>query len=255
MSELEGRLRRAGCVFAEDEAAVLTETAVDAAELEEFTARRVGGEPLEQVLGWVEFAGLRIAVGPGVFVPRRRTELVARLAAEYTPATGSVVDLCCGVGAIAAAVAFARPDAVVIGSDIDPVAVAYASRTLARFHAKALVSDMDEGLPASLRHAVDVVTACPPYVPTDEIRLMPREAREHEPTIALDGGADGTVAQRRVFEAAARLLRPGGVVVVETSDHLVEATVTAARRVGLDGSVVRDNDLGALVVVARRVSD
>src|SRR5690606_11440977 len=100
---LVARLRRAGCVFAEDEARLLREAA-SGAELEALVARRVAGAPLEVLLGWTDFAGLRVAIAPGVFVPRRRSELLARLAAEALPPGGVVVELCCGVGAIAAAV-------------------------------------------------------------------------------------------------------------------------------------------------------
>src|SRR4051794_29781245 len=99
--EVVARLRAAGCVFAEDEAALLMADATDGVQLDAMVARRAAGEPLEQVLGWAEFCGLRIAVEPGVFVPRRRTEFLAREAAARAPC-GSVpvvVDLCCGSGA------------------------------------------------------------------------------------------------------------------------------------------------------------
>ena len=154
------RLRAAGCVFAEDEAALLLgEFPGDA--LEAAVARRVGGEPLELVLGFVEFAGLRLAVAQGVFVPRRRTELVARLAIEALPPGGRLADLCCGVGAIAALVASQRPDAVVVAADVDPAAVAVASGNLAPFGAAALVSDMGAGSHGSVRchHRVPAVRA------------------------------------------------------------------------------------------------
>ncbi|WP_062462488.1 putative protein N(5)-glutamine methyltransferase [Demequina soli] len=246
------RLRAAGCVFAEEEAALLIDAAAgDAGGLEALVARRVAGEPLETVVGWAAFAGLRIPVAPGVFVPRRRTELVARLAIAAAPRGGTVVDLCCGAGAIAAAVAHARPDLTAIAADVDPAAVALASRTLAPLGASCLVSDVD----AALRHldgTVDVVTTCPPYVPTGQIALMPREARDHEPTRALDGGPDGASLQREVLRASSRLLRPGGVAIVETSEALVDLTASAAVDEGLEAAVERDEELGAVVVVARR---
>lgn len=245
MEDLVARLRAAGCVFAEDEAALLTAN-VTPKDLPDAVARRVAGEPLEHVLGWVEFAGLRLEVAPGVFVPRVRTELVARLAIEALPPSGTLVDLCCGVGAIAAAVASARPDARVIAADIDPLAVGVAARNLLPFGAKALVSDMDRAIAGP----VHVVTACPPYVPTDEIAFMPTEARDHEPHGALDGGADGTDLQARVFLAAARLLAPGGSAIVETSDAQARATANRAVQAGLNPSVGRDEELGATVIVA-----
>lgn len=245
---LVSRLRAAGCVFAEEEAVLLREAGGD---LERLAARRAAGEPLELVLGWAEFAGLRISVAPGVFVPRRRTELVARLAVALAPRGGTVVDLCAGSGAIAAAVAHARPDLTVIAADIDPRAVALASATLAPLGASSLLSDMDAAL-GHLSPRVDVVTACPPYVPTAQIPLMPREARDHEPARALDGGPDGTALQREVFAASSRLLRAGGVAIVETSEVLAELTVAAADSAGLSPAVEQDDERGAVVVVARQ---
>ena len=244
--DLVTRLRDAGCVFAEDEAALLIAHEPDAAAREALVVRRVAGEPLETILGWVAFAGLRLEVVPGVFVPRVRTELVARLAIEALPHGGTLVDLCCGVGAIAAAVAHARPDAVVIAADIDPVAVAVASRNLARYGATSLVSDMG----IEIDGPVDVITACPPYVPSEEIAFMPAEARDFEPHAALDGGPDGTDLQAAVFTAAASLLRPGGVAIVETSDAQAERTAQRAVEAGLIPSVGHDESLGATVIVA-----
>ncbi|NYI42702.1 putative protein N(5)-glutamine methyltransferase [Demequina lutea] len=249
---LVARLRAAGCVFAEDEAAALRSAAGHEDELEPMVTRRIAGEPLEVVIGYAEFAGLRIPAAAGVFVPRVRTQFVAKLAAQFAPPSSIVVDLCCGSGAIAAAVAHARPDLSVWAADIDPMAVALASKALARFGAQALVSDMDAALPASLRGRVAVLASCPPYVPTGEVALMPPEARDHEPLAALDGGADGAAMQARVFEAALRLLTPDGVCIVETSDHLSDATLAAAVVAGLTAHVETDDDIDAVVVVARR---
>jgi release factor glutamine methyltransferase len=239
------RLRAAGCVFAEDEAALLVaEFTGDA--LEVAVARRVAGEPLELVLGFVEFGALRLAVAPGVFVPRRRTELVARRAIRALPAGGRLVDLCCGVGAIAALVASRRPDAVVLAADVDPVAVSVARTNLTEFGATAVVANMAEGLEGPF----NVITACPPYVPTAEIAFMPREAREFEPATALDGGQDGTDLQAAVFAAAAKLLSPGGVAIVETSRAQAERTCERAVEAGLSPSVGHSKALGAAIVIA-----
>ncbi|MDN4477949.1 putative protein N(5)-glutamine methyltransferase [Demequina sp. SYSU T00039] len=242
------RLRAAGCVFAEEEAALLAAAGGDRDAL---VARRERGEPLELVLGWALFAGLRVPVAPGVFVPRRRTELVAEVALALAPAGGTMVDLCCGAGAIGGAVAYARPDLTVVAADIDPAAVDLAHALLAPLGATAIASDLDDAL-AHLRGLVDVVTACPPYVPTAQIPLMPREARDHEPVLALDGGPDGLDLQRGVFAASSRLLRPGGACVVETSDALERLTVAAAAGAGLVPALERDDERGAVVVVARQ---
>lgn len=248
MDDIVARLRAAGCVFAEDEAALLLAHEPDADAREPLIARRVAGEPLETILGWVSFGGLRLEVTQGVFVPRVRTELVARAAVAALPDGGTFVDLCCGVGAIAALVAHERPDARVIAADISPRAVEVARRNLAPYGATVLVSDMDEGV----HGPADVVASCPPYVPTDEIDFMPSEARDFEPRGALDGGPDGTDLQAAVFTAAARLLRPGGLVIVETSGDQALRTAQRASFAGLNPGVGRDGELGAVIITARK---
>ncbi len=210
-------LRAAGCVYAEDEAALLVAEAADAATLEGLVARRVAGEPLEHLLGWAEFAGRRMVVAPGVFVPRRRTELLAREAVRAARAAGPepvVVELCCGVAAVAAVVADDVPGSVVLAVDDDPAAVACARANLGE-RGTAMLGDLDGPLPADLRGRVDVLVANPPHVPTDEIALMPPEARDHEARSALDGGPDGTLLLRRVVAAARTWLAPDGVLLVE----------------------------------------
>ncbi len=201
-------------------------------------------------MGWADFAGLRVPVAPGVFVPRRRTELVARIAHRLAPASGTVVDLCCGSGAIAIALATWRHDLTVIAADIDPLVVALARQALEPLGAMAVVSDMGAGLPDELTGRVDVVASCPPYVPSRQIALMPHEAREWEPRKALDGGKDGTRMQARVFAAAKALLAPGGTCVLETSEHLADATVAAATHAGFAASVEEDEALSGVAVVA-----
>lgn len=249
---LIAELRAAGCVFAEQEAALLTEAAADAAGLRALTARRTAGEPLEQVLGWVEFAGRRMPVAPGVFVPRRRSELLVR---EAVRAGGRVlVDLCCGSGAIGVAAALALPGSRLWSCDLDPAAVACAARTIAEagVDGRALAGDLDAPLPAELAGRVDVLLANTPYVPTGQIALMPVEAREHEPLLALDGGADGLALHRRVAAAAPHWLRSGGTLVIETSAAQAERTAAACAAAGLVPRIVTDPELGATAVVATR---
>jgi release factor glutamine methyltransferase len=241
-------LRNAGCVFAEDEARLLTEAAMDPDDLARLVERRVAGIPLEQLVGWAEFCGLRIVVEPGVFVPRRRTGLLVREAAARRPRT--VVELCCGSGAIAAALTslLGAPD--VYATDIDPAAVRCARRNLPAAHV--YEGDLDAPLPPGLAGAVDVLVANAPYVPTDEIALMPPEARDHEPRVALDGGADGLDLARRVMAVAPRWLAPAGVVIVETSRRQAPELAAAATRAGLVPETVSDEDTGGTAVVATR---
>ena len=261
VGRLVARLRAAGCVFAEEEAALILEQAAAVrggpAEVDRLAAAREGGLPLEQVLGWAELAGVRVAVEPGVFVPRRRTELMVAEAVDRAYAASSdhspvvLLDLCCGSGAVAAAVAHGlRAGALeldVSAADVDPVAVRCARHNLP--HARVLVSDLFDDVPADLRGRVDVLTANVPYVPTAALPLMPREAREHEPRRTLDGGTDGLAVLRRVAGAAPVWLAPGGTLLVETSERQQPAALAAMADAGLAGDVRTDDDLGAVVVL------
>jgi release factor glutamine methyltransferase len=249
-SPVVARLRAAGCVFAEEEAALLVAEAAGPGELDALVARRVGGEPLEQVLGWASFCGLRIAVEPGVFVPRRRTEFLARQAVARTRPDAVVVDLCCGSGALAAAIAAAVPGVEVHAADVDPAAVRCARRNLppAQVHE----GDLFTPLPPDLRGRVDVLVANVPYVPTGEVALMPAEARDHEPRRALDGGTDGLDVLRRVAAGAGVWLAPGGAVLSETSGRQAPTAVAVLTAGGFEASSVEDDELGATVVVGVR---
>jgi len=230
-------------------------------------SRRVAGEPLEHLLGWAAFGGLRVAVTPGVFVPRRRTELLVRLAVSIADrgnhhggpvlddfrgqlSGAVVVDLCCGSGAIGAAVAAACPGVEVYAADIDPVAVACARRNLPPD--RVFEGDLYDALPVDLAGRVDVLAVNAPYVPTDAIATMPPEARDHEPRSALDGGVDGTALHRRVADGAERWLAPGGQLLIETGRAQSGLTASACLAAGLSVEVVTDDDLDATAVVARR---
>ena len=258
-TDLVGALRAAGCVWAEDEAAVLVEASHDDdAALWRLADRRIAGEPLEQVVGWAAFCGLRVAVEPGVFVPRRRSEPLARAAVDAARERGPapvVVDLCCGTGALALVVAHEVPDASVHAADVDPVAVRCAQGSLAPVGGRAYGGDLYDALPADLRGRVDVLVVNAPYVPTGRIATLPAEARVHEPRVSLDGGADGVDVHRRVAAGAAPWLAPGGVVLVETSAEQAAATVAALAAAGLDASAApagdEDSDDGPDVVIAR----
>ena len=233
-SDLVVRLRAAGCVFAEEEAALLEAAAPEVAARERLVRRRLGGEPLEQVLGWAEFCGSRVAVAPGVFVPRQRTTMlveVAVTAARASVPPAVVVDLCCGTGAIGVAVAAAVPGVELHAADIDPVAVECARRnvTAGQVHE----GDLYDALPHHLRGRVDVLVANAPYVPTGRIRLLPPEARDHEHRRALDGGPDGLDLHRRIAAGAPRWLAPGGRLLIESSQHLAQRTAAACATAGL----------------------
>ncbi|MFD5800352.1 putative protein N(5)-glutamine methyltransferase [Streptomyces sp. NPDC127020] len=245
-------LRTAGCVFAEDEAALLMAAARTAGELTALIDRRVSGLPLELVLGWAEFRGLRVAVAPGVFVPRRRTEFLVDEALAHAPHASVVVDLCCGSGAVGAALAAALDRPEVHAADVDPAAVRCARGNLADAGGRVYAGDLFDALPENLRGRVDILAANVPYVPTAEVALLPAEARDHEPLVALDGGADGLDVLRRVAAEAPRWLAPGGCLLVETSEAQTPAAVASFTRAGMTTRVAESEELYAHVVTGVR---
>lgn len=259
MADLVQRLRRAGSVFAEEEAALLRDAAADDETLERLVAQRLTGLPLEQVVGWADVAGVRVRLAPGVFVPRQRTALLVDLAVAAVDARDSrpsdhpsdpatVVDLCCGSGALLAAVRHRRPHVVGHAADLDPVAVACARTNLppATVH----LGDLYAALPPSLRGGVDVLLVNAPYVPSVEVARLPPEARDHEPRHALDGGTDGLDVHRRVADGAPAWLAPGGVLLVEVAPAQLAGALDLMAASGLAAEAVADDERGALAVRA-----
>ena len=264
------RLRAAGCVFAEDEARLLISAARTPGDLAVMVDRRAAGQPLEHVLGWAEFCGLRIAVDPGVFIPRRRTEFLVQQAADLArrdagparaggagparPRPVVVVDLCCGSGAVGAALAAAVNPVELHATDIDPAAVRCARRNVAAAGGQVYRGDLYAPLPARLRGRVDILAANVPYVPTGAVGLLPQEARVHEPRVALDGGADGLDAYRAIAADALRLLASGGWLILEIGIGQADAVTELVGRAGLAVPLAPRPDLANLprVIMARR---
>lgn len=250
--DVVSRLRAAGCVYAEDEARLLTEAARTPDELDAMVTRRASGLPLEHVVGWAEFCGLRITVTPGVFVPRWRTEFLVAQATSLVRPGDVVADVCCGAGAIGIAVAAVTDHAELHAADIDPAAVGCARRNVAAFlgsRGHVYQGDLYEALPRGLRGRVAVAVANVPYVPTSEIGLLPPEARAFEPLTALDGGPDGLDVLRRVAAAAPGWLAPGGLLLIETSERQVAAAQAAFTAAGLITRVASSASLGATAVI------
>lgn len=219
-TRLTARLRAAGCVRAEDEASLLLGERWTPAELERRVLRRVRGEPLEWVLGWAQFADLRLAIDPGVFVPRQRTVALAEEAAALLAASAPpriVLEACTGCGPVACLVARDCPDALAIAGDIDLTAVDCARRNGQPYGVSVVRSDLLAGFPPRLRGRVSVVVANVPYVPDDALAAMPAEAREWEPRGALAGGDDGLHILRGLAAQAVGWLRPGGSLLTEIS--------------------------------------
>ena len=253
------RLRVGGCVWAEEEADLLLDAATTDAELDGLIRRRVAGAPLEHVLGWAAFCGLRLAVAPGVFVPRRRTEFLVHTAVRNSPPTPIVLDLCAGVGALG--VAFAalttgtqRRVAELHVAELDPIALACARRNVP-VGTVLYEGDLYEPLPTALHGRVDVLLANAPYVPAGELGLLPGEARDYESVTALDGGSDGLDVHRRIGAGAPRWLAPGGTLYIEVSEGQHDTAVDLMAAAGLSPRVEADAELGATVVLGTRRAD
>jgi release factor glutamine methyltransferase len=249
LTVIVARLRAAGCVYAEDEAALLIEAAQTPIELEAMVVRRVAGLPLEQVLGWAEFCGLRIGVEADVFVPRRRTGLLVREAVLVASANPVILDLCCGSGAVGAALASRLIRTELYAADLHPAAVRCATRNLTSYDGQVFEGDLYGPLPPSLRGRVDLLVVNAPYVPTQAIALMPPEARDHEPHVTLDGGPDGLDLHRRVIAEAPDWLSPAGHLLVETSLRQAPHTAQLMMDAGLTARLVTDDALDGTVAV------
>jgi release factor glutamine methyltransferase len=254
-------LAAAGCVSARAEADWLLEEAPDQEALRAMVARRVAGEPLQYVIGWAPFGRLRLAVGPGVFVPRPETEGLAdraatRLRAAAPPAEGSgepqggapvgrvAVDLCTGSGAIACFLAAEVPGARVLATELDPGALAWARPNAERHRVELLAGDLDAPLPPELAGRVDVLCANVPYVPSGAIATMPRDVRDHEPRLALDGGPDGLDVLRRLAARAGHWLAPGGWLFCEIGEDQAEAAAALLTAAGLAAVAVHPDLVG-----------
>ena len=252
------RLRAAGCVFAEDEADILVAAASTPTELAAMVEQRCGGLPLEHVVGWAEFCGLRVVVNPGTFVPRQRTALLVREAialgnhAQVPIGQLVVLDLCCGSGAIAMALAAGLPGVELTAADIDPAEVTCARTNLEPLGVQVWEGDLFEPLPASLRGRVNILTANVPYVPSAAIALLPTEARAYEPQVSLDGGTDGLAVLRRVAAGSSTWLAPGGHLLVETSQQQAESARAILLANALVPRMVSDKELGATVIIGTK---
>jgi release factor glutamine methyltransferase len=194
-------------------------------------ARRVHREPLQHILGRATFRYVDVEVGPGVFVPRPETEVLAGWAIDYlrqlstTQPTSVAVELCAGSAAMALSIATEVPEVTVHAVEMSEQACAYAARNLSGSGVQLHQGDIADSLP-SFDGSVDVVVANPPYIPLAAYDSVDAEARDYDPPVALWAGPDGLDMVRLVERVAARLLRPGGVVGCEHAD--VQADVATA---------------------------
>jgi release factor glutamine methyltransferase len=209
--DLTGLIAAATRIVTQDEATCL----------ENFTQRRLAGEPVARILGVKEFWGLALQLSPATLVPRPDTETVVELAlelerGEHRPHTSRrIADLGTGSGAILLALLSEWRETTGIGTDISPQALQTASRNAARLGLASRTAFVACDYAAALSGMFDLIVSNPPYIRSAEIQELGREVRDHDPRDALDGGADGLDAYRVLIPEAARLLAPGGTLIVE----------------------------------------
>jgi release factor glutamine methyltransferase len=238
LNEARTKLTSAGVVHAAIEAEWLIESAsglarediisadpdLDAAaeaRLRALVERRSMGEPLQYVTGVAGFRHLELMVGPGVFIPRPETELVAELAMSHLPSDGVLVDAGTGSGAIALSIAKERVDARVWATELSEDALGWATknRDALGLDVELVKSDLLDELPAELAGHVDVIVGNMPYVPLEEAEFLPVDVVQHEPEVALFGSTDGLAVIERLAHQSLRWLRPGGWLVLEIGDR------------------------------------
>lgn len=237
-------LEKAGVPSSRHDAERLAEFATNETQYAEYVARRAAREPLQHITGVAYFRYLELAVGPGVFIPRPETELVAQAAIDASKALSDaiVVDLCAGSGAIAISVASEVPTSTVYAVEIDQGALPWLERNAKGTTVRVRQGDAATALP-ELDGTVDVVVSNPPYVPLGMGIEMQAEVRDYDPAASLWGGQDGLDVIKQVIDRAAQLLKPGGVLVVEHDDTHGESVPALLRAPGLWQGITDHDDL------------
>ena len=221
-------------------------------------SRRARREPLQRILGWEEFRGVRVRLTDSVLVPRPETETLVEWALALLPAPGPrrllAIDVGTGSGCIACALASERADLDVVAVDVSPAAAAVARENVRALDLAGRVRVVAADLFAGLRDIrADLIVSNPPYLPSALMPELPPEVRIHEPRLALDGGSDGLAVIRRIATAARPYLRPSGVLVVETAGgDQASAAAALLRGAGWDQVAVRGDLVGIERFVAGR---
>lgn len=213
---------------------------------------RTEGVPLEHILGWAEFRGLRVGIAPGIFVPRYKTEFLVEQGLALCESDSVVLDLCCGSGAIGLAMISNIPSIHLLASDIDPIAVSCAKQNLEPFGVNVFEGDLFEPIPKELKGKIEVLVANAPYVPTGSIEIMPREARLYESCVSLDGGLDGLDVHRRIAIAAAEWLAPSGHLLIETGKNQASNAANIFEESGLTTKIAYSDEYESTVIIGTK---
>ena len=241
----------AGCIAPDEEADELIRAAADHSDvLADLLARRTEGEPLAWLTGEVTFCGITVGIAPGVYVPRPHTEPLAMRAASLLGSGGVAVDLCTGSGAVALSLATMVPDATVLATELDAIAARCARQNGVDVNEGFL----DDPLPSSFEHRLDVMAAVVPYVPTDALHLLPRDVQTYEPELALDGGPDGTALLAMVARRSVRWLRPGGWILLELGGDQAGPIETLLRACGFGHVDVMTDEDGSPRAICAQLS-
>lgn len=216
-------------------------TADERARYEDLLARRAAGIPLPYLTGRVEFFGLEFVVTPDVLIPRPETEMLVERALAWDPQT--VVDVGTGSGCVAVALAVRSPRARIYATDLSRAALSVAVMNARRHGVADRIHFLQADLASPMRGPVDLIVSNPPYVAEEEWASLPKSVREHEPRPALDGGPGGLRVIRRLLADAARLLRPGGVLLVEIGAGQGSQVAALARAAFPQGRIQVDPDL------------
>ncbi len=211
---------------------------------EALVERREQGIPLQHLTGVAHFGDVSVAVGPGVFIPRPETEVLASRALAVLEGRPEpvVVELCAGSGALTRHLWTRRPDASFHAVELSDDAIGWLRRNLADTPTRVVHGDMADAF-ADLDGTVDLVVANPPYIPLESWAEVPAEVRDHDPYVALFSGDDGLDAMRVVADVAARLLRPSATVLAEHADQQGESAPAVFTRHGAWSRVVDHPDL------------